>query len=232
MKSVLECRELEKAYRNGVRIGPLSFLLAEDEVIGLLGENGAGKTTLLEMIAGLRRPTGGSLALQMPAEGGRVGYLPHRLSVYSWMKGSQALDFTAGFYPTWDMNYARSLAERLRLDLKPAYGELSRGNQTKLGLICALAHNPPLLLLDEPTAGLDPIVKREFTTAILEHRRDRRCAVILSSHVFEDLVPLATRYLLIKTGRIIDDTPAEEVAAQGVADWFWQHYPIAQPDEA
>ncbi len=228
MTTILKCLELEKTYPNGIRVGPFNLSVGDGEVVGLLGENGAGKTTLLEMAAGLRSPTGGELKRRLGESGGRVGYLPHRLDIYDWMKGYDVLEFVAGFYSGWDRGYAVALAQRLELRLSLKYAELSRGNQIKLGLICALAHDPPLLLLDEPTAGLDPVAKREFSAAVSDHRERSSCAVIVSSHVFEDLTPLSSRYVLIKRGRIVGDTPAAEVGEDGIADWFWSHYPADQ----
>jgi ABC-2 type transport system ATP-binding protein len=179
------------------------------EVYGFLGRNGAGKTTTLRILMGIVPADSGTIHLfgepikhVSVAVKRRIGYVSQEQNFYPWMTARQLGDFVSAFYPSWDAReYERMLGV---LDIAPNQRsvELSGGTRTKLALALALAPRPPLLLLDEPTAGLDPVARREFHELVSEVVRDRGVTVFLSSHLVDEVESIATRVGIIQHGRM------------------------------
>jgi ABC-2 type transport system ATP-binding protein len=179
------------------------------EVYGFLGRNGAGKTTTLRILMGIVPADSGQIHLfgepikrVSVAVKRRIGYVSQEQNFYPWMTARQLGDFVAAFYPSWDAHeYERMLAV---LDIAPNQRsvELSGGTRTKLALALALAPRPPLLLLDEPTAGLDPVARREFHDLVSEVVRERGVTVFLSSHLVDEVEAIASRVGIIQAGRM------------------------------
>lgn len=201
------------------RLGPLSLTLERGAQVALVGANGAGKSTTLRALAGLLPHYEGSVTVDGrevresgPGLRARVGVLPERLPGFGWMTVNEHLDFLRAFYPTWDRAYARALLSRLDLPGSTRLASLSKGMQVKLSLIVAEAFRPGVLLLDEPTSGIDPVMRDEILSLIRAcTARGTGRTVLFSSHILEDVAAVATRVLLLREGRLVADRTVEEL---------------------
>jgi ABC-2 type transport system ATP-binding protein len=198
----------------GFTLGPLDLNLRAGDRLALVGPNGAGKSTTLRGIAGRLPIYQGSVRVagtEVRASTLRVrhsvGVLPEDLLGLGWMTVRGHLDFLSAFYPTWDTEYAEELRGRLDVPADTPLADLSRGNRVKLSLVAAEAFRPPVLLLDEPTSGIDPVMRRRVLELV------DRCAprgggrtVVFSTHILEDVHRIADRVLLLQEGRPLRDT--------------------------
>jgi ABC-2 type transport system ATP-binding protein len=195
----------------------LTFQVQPGEIFGFLGPNGAGKTTTIRVLMGFLRPTSGSArifgldcwgdATQVKE---RVGYVPGDVRLWENMTGEQFLDFMAAFRARIDPKRRQMFLERFRVELDRPIKQLSRGNRQKLALVQALLHDPPLLILDEPTGGLDPLMKHEFLAFLVEER-ERGKTIFLSSHELAEVERVADRVGIIREGRLVAALPIEEL---------------------
>lgn len=211
----------------GFTLGPLDFSLEQGERVALVGHNGAGKSTAMRALSGRTVDYGGSLSYQgrelreaVPEVRGRIGLLPEKPASFEWMTVAEHFALLASLQPHWDEGYAEALRGRLELPPETKVGTLSRGMSVKLSFIAAEAFRPPLLLLDEPTAGLDPAMREEILELVLEAAPEGSGrAVVFSTHVLEDIHLLADRVLVLRQGRLVADTPlaalVEEVGGDG-----------------
>lgn len=202
------------------RLGPLSFTIQGGETVALLGSNAAGKTTLLRAVTGRERQRTGEVLLSgrdlhraPPAWRARVGFAAEKPQADRALRVREWYAFLADCYPGWDRAYERELAGRLGLDLGERVGVLSRGTAVKAAYIAAEAYRPDLLVLDEPTNGLDPVVRLEF----LELLRDCFAnapsrALLFSSHLLEDVETLCDRALLLRRGALVHETGRAELS--------------------
>ncbi len=206
--AAIETEGLSKLYPGGHGIAEVTMAVAAGEVFGFLGPNGAGKTTTIRTLLDLIHPTGGSARIfgldsrrDSVAIRARLGNLPGDFGFGRETTGRRALDLLARLrgVPT---ARADELAERFRADLGRPLGELSRGNRQKVGLILATFHRPELLILDEPTGGLDPMMKEEFL-ALVGEERDRGATVFLSSHELDEVERICDRVGMVRDGRLI-----------------------------
>ena len=217
MSAAIETEKLTKTYGRSRGIRYVDLAVEEGEVFGFLGPNGAGKTTTVRTLLGFLRPTGGRAwvfgmdtrkkSVEIRA---RVGNLPGEFALEDRMTGEELLRFFARLRGGRDLGYARELAERLEADLGRPMRRLSRGNKQKIGLIQAMFHRPPLLILDEPTGGLDPLVQEEFLEIVGEVRAEGR-TVFLSSHVLSDVERICDRVGIIREGRLVTVEPTDEL---------------------
>jgi len=209
MTAIIETERLTKSY--GVHRGIIEVNLAveQGEVFGFLGPNGAGKTTTIRLLLDLIRPTRGRarvFALDTTRDAvaihRRVGYLPGEFALYDRLTGGQTLEYFANLRGGVDRAYQRSLIERFDLDPSRRFREYSKGNKQKVGLIVALQHRPELLILDEPTAGLDPLVQQTFFE-VLREAVDEERTVFLSSHVLSEAEKTCDRVAIIREGQLV-----------------------------
>jgi ABC-2 type transport system ATP-binding protein len=212
---------LTKRYGGRRGIEDVTLTVDPGEVFGFLGPNGAGKTTTIRTMLDLLRPTTGNASLlgldshrDVLDIHRRVGYLPGDFSAYRRMTGRGYLQFFAALRGLGPSSF-EGLADRLACDLEPRISSLSHGNVQKLGLIQALMHEPDLLILDEPTQGLDPIVQREFHDLVLETSA-RGGTVFLSSHVLPEVERTCDRIGIIDDGRLIDVEDVGDLRAKAV----------------
>ena len=219
MSQALSVRNLSKVYHGGGGVFDLEFSVAEGEIFGFLGPNGAGKTTTIRVILGLLRPTGGNVAVfgldswrDSTDAKARIGFVPGDPHLYDRMTGAAFVEFMAGFRTSGTADRARRLASELDLDLRPRIRQLSRGNRQKLVLVQALMHDPPLLVLDEPTGGLDPLGQAAFLK-MLEDERSRGKTVFLSSHDLHEVERVADRVGVIREGRLVAVEDVEKLKA-------------------
>ncbi|MBP7867699.1 MAG: ABC transporter ATP-binding protein [Acidobacteria bacterium] len=201
----------------GFQLGPLDLALDPGKILAYVGVNGAGKTTTLNCLVGLLKPDAGRITVfgrpndpRDPAWKQDIGFVGDRHVFYERWSAAENLRFLAGFYPAWDDRKAGALAARLRLPLQRRARDLSAGNRVKLSLVAALAHSPRLLVLDEPTAGLDPVVRQELLDELLEVIQDEERAVFYSTHVLADIRRLADELAFLDEGRVTRRaTPAD-----------------------
>ena len=218
-RPVIEAAGLTKDYGHRRGIFDLNLVVDRGEVFGFLGPNGAGKTTTIRLLMGLARPARGTarvLGLDCQADAVAVkrlvGYLPGELPQFGGWKGSEVVAYLAGLRGGVDPAEVRRLTERLGLDLGRTYREYSRGNKQKLALVIAFMHRPELLILDEPTAGLDPLNQQQFHELVRE-TIERGATVFLSSHVLSEVEQLCDRAGIVREGRLVALAPLAELRA-------------------
>ena len=165
---IVELRHVTRRFGAKTALDDVSLSIPRGGVFGLIGGNGAGKTTIIKHILGLLTPNSGAVKVfgLDPAPNpvgvlGRIGYLSEERDLPGWMRVGELLRYTRAFYPTWDPAFEAELREQFALDLGARVKNLSKGQRARVGLVLALAHRPELLVLDEPSSGLDPIVRRE-----------------------------------------------------------------------
>jgi ABC-2 type transport system ATP-binding protein len=207
--NVIETEKLTKSYGSHRGIVEVDLAVLEGEVFGFLGPNGAGKTTTIRTLLDLIRPTSGTarvFGIESSADPvaihRRVGYLPGEFALYDRLTGAQHLEYFANLRGGVDKAYQASLVERLDLDPSRKFKEYSKGNKQKVGLIIALQHRPDLLILDEPTAGLDPLIQQSFFAALRAVIADGRTA-FLSSHILSEVEKSCDRVAIIREGRLV-----------------------------
>ena len=205
----IETEVLTKSYGANRGIIEVSLAVPRGEIFGFLGPNGSGKSTTIRLLLDLIRPTSGSArVLGRDAQDEsleirrRTGYVPGELALYGNQSGLRAIRYFAGLRGGIDTAYAFELAERFRADLDRPIGKLSTGNKHKVAIVLALMHRPELLVLDEPSTGLDPLVQREFQ-AVLRETRDEGRTVFLSSHTLSEVERVTDRIGIIREGRLI-----------------------------
>lgn len=208
---------LTKDYGQGHGLFDLNLEVRQGEIFGFIGPNGAGKTTTIRLLMDLIRPTRGSASLfGLDARRDsleikrRVGYLPGELPQYPGVTAGHVIGLLAGLRGGVDPTRIQMLSDRFELDLSRKYTDLSHGNKQKVGLVQAFMHQPELLILDEPTLGLDPLLQREFRKLIQESIADG-ATVMLSSHVLAEVELLCTRIGLIQGGRLLRVGTLEEL---------------------
>lgn len=203
----------------GFQLGPLDLVLEPGTVLALVGPNGSGKTTTLNCMAGLMIPDEGNTEVfgnpVRPAQTTyrtELGYVGEESGFFRRWNARRNLDFLARLQPDWSHDRASRLADRFALPLDKPFEKLSRGNQTKLALVAALAHDPRLLLLDEPTAGLDPVVRAEVLDVLWEITEDGEHAVIYSTHVLSDINRLADELAFLRDGEVVLRSGRDELS--------------------
>jgi ABC-2 type transport system ATP-binding protein len=206
---VVVADNLTKSYGTRRGVVELTFSVAPGEVFGYLGPNGAGKTTTIRTLLDFLRPTTGRasvLGLDSHRDSvrirARVGYLPGEFSLYDRMTGGEYLTYLANLRGGVPAGQIADLAERLDLELGVRIKTLSHGNRQKVGLVQAFMHRPELLVLDEPTQGLDPLIQQQFYELVAETRADGR-TVFLSSHVMPEIERVCDRVGIIREGRLV-----------------------------
>jgi len=214
--AIIEVSHLKKYYGAARGIEDVSFSVQEGEFFGFIGPNGAGKSTTIRTLLALIRPTSGSATIFgkdcvkfAPEIARDVGYLPSEVFYYDGMRSGDLLKYSASFYKKDCSARIRELAEALDLDLKRKIDDLSFGNRKKVGIVQALLHGPKLIILDEPSAGLDPLMQQRFFELLRDENR-KGATVLFSSHVLSEVQKLCGRVAIIKEGRIIE---AEAVGA-------------------
>lgn len=222
MTAAVETRALTKFYGRTRGIEALDLDVRVGEVFGFLGPNGAGKSTTIRLILDFIRPTTGTarvFGLDARRDGiaikRRVGYLPGELAMYEKMTARELFGYFAGLRGMRDLGDAEVLAERLELDPDIKIRKYSSGNRQKVGLVQAMMHRPELLVLDEPTGGLDPLVQAEVHRMIDEVRAEGR-TVFLSSHVLPEVERVADRVAIIRRGHLVAVDDVAEIKRRAV----------------
>ena len=206
---VVDVNGLSRSFAHKKALDGVSFSANAGQVYGLVGSNGAGKTTLLKHLLGLLRATEGSVRVfgLDPVRDpvgvlSRVGYLSEERELPEWMSIDELLRYTQAYHPNWDASYARELLETFALDPAKKIKDLSKGMRAQAGLIAAVAYRPELLILDEPSSGLDAVVRRDILDAIVRAVADDGRTVIFSSHLLDEVERMSDHVTMIQQGRV------------------------------
>lgn len=216
----IETRNLTKRYGRRTVVDNLNLQVAKGSVFAFLGRNGAGKTSTIRMLLNLLdRTSGEAYVLGMDAARkdqeikSRVGFVAEGQHMYEWMSVAQVAWFCSGFYRTWDKAYESELMKALELNPDEKLKNLSSGTQAKVALLLAMAHRPELLILDEPTAGLDVVVRREFMESVIDLIQQEGRTVFFSSHLVHEVERVADWVGIIDRGKLIVCKPVEQLKA-------------------
>ena len=222
-KTCVALQGLKVAFGSQRVLDGLDWSLPTGQVVGLLGRNGAGKTTLIEALLGLREPNAGAALLfgQSPAQlddrnRARIGYVPQRSDLFEWLTADQLLAYFRSFYPRWNTAKVDGLMSRWDIARDKPISKLSGGQQQRLSIVRALAHEPELLVLDEPVSSLDPAGRRDFLGELVEQVVDRRTTVVFSTHILSDLERVALDVAFLAGGRIAVHAPLDELLESSV----------------
>jgi ABC-2 type transport system ATP-binding protein len=220
-ESVAAITNLTRRFGSKTVLDEVSLYVPRGGVFGLVGENGAGKTTLIKHILGLLKAESGTVrvfGLDPVADPvgvlGRIGYLSEQPDLPGWMRVDEFMRYTRAFYPKWDAAYAETLRAQFGLDPAQRLKTLSKGQMAKTGLLAAQAHRPDLLLLDEPSSGLDPLVRRDILEAVIRTVADEGRTVFFSSHLLEEIERVSDHIAMVHKGRIVLCGSLDEIKAQ------------------
>ena len=209
MTATVEVVHLTKSYGKSRGIIDVSLDIQEGEIFGFIGPNGAGKSTTIRTLLALLRPTSGHANIfgmdcieKSPEIAKRVGYLPSEVFYYDGMRVRDLLAYSAGFYRKDCRKRISELTERLDLDVNRKIDDLSFGNKKKVGIVQGLLHEPDLIILDEPTLGLDPLMQKTFF-ALIREENQRGASILMSSHILSEVQRICGRVAIIKEGRIL-----------------------------
>jgi ABC-2 type transport system ATP-binding protein len=213
-ESIITVSELTCRFGTKAALASLTLSVPRGAVYGLVGENGAGKTTLIKHILGLLRAQRGTVrvfGLDPVADPvgvlSRIGYLSEERDLPGWMRVDELIRYSRAFYPAWDDAYAEELQQAFALDAAATIGNLSKGQKARVGLLIALAFRPELLLLDEPSSGLDPVARRDILDAIIRTIAHEGRTVLFSSHLLDEVERVADHVTMISHGRIVLSAP-------------------------
>ena len=207
---VIELRGVVKSFGKTAVLRGLDMAVPPGQTFAFLGRNGAGKTTTIRILLGLLKPDQGTVRvlgldpLTQPLEvRRRVGYMAEEQVMFGWMRVAQLLSFIAPFYPTWDAAWAKSLCDRFELPLKTRIKHLSKGQRVRVSLLLALAHRPELVILDDPTLGLDPIMRKEFLRDLVSYLQSEHVSIFFSSHLLYEIEPVADSVVILDNGKVL-----------------------------
>ena len=217
---VVEVAALTRRFGAKTALDGVNIALQRGTVFGLVGANGAGKTTLIKHILGLLKPEAGSVRvfgrdpIADPAGVlARIGYVSEEHDLPGWMRVWELMRYTQAFFPNWDPAYAEELRDRFELDPAAKIKHLSKGQRARADLLVALAHRPELLVLDEPSAGLDPIVRRDILEAIIRAIADEGRTVLFSSHLLHEVERVSDHVTMINKGKIVFSAALDDIKA-------------------
>ena len=207
MQDIIKIHNVTKYYGKFKALSSLTLNVEENQIYAFIGPNGAGKSTAIRLMLGMLNPTEGYVEVlgKNPTQNNieifkNIGYLPGELRSYQKLTGNQVLKFFSNLRNVKEYNYINNLVKRLDYDPNKYIKELSKGNKQKLGLILAFMHKPKLLVLDEPSSGLDPLMQ-QITIELIEEARQNGSTIFLSSHIFSEIDKVAQRVGFVKKGK-------------------------------
>ena len=216
--AVIAVSDVTRRFGAKTALDRVTLTIPRGGVYGLVGANGAGKTTLIKHILGLLRAESGDVRIfgMDPTKDpkgvlSRIGYLSEENDLPGWMRVGELIRYSKAFYPGWDDAYADELRTTFGLDNAAKIKNLSKGQKARAGLVIALAYRPELLLLDEPSSGLDPIVRRDILAAVIRTIADEGRTVLFSSHLLDEVEQVADHVTMIREGRIVMSAPLGEI---------------------
>lgn len=208
--NVIQIEGLHVRYGKYEALCGVDLCVPKGSIFGFIGRNGAGKTTTIKTLLGLLPSQAGTchvLGLDAHKQSlevrRRVGYMAEDQQMYGWMTVSEIINWVGSFYPAWDAAFVTHLREKVQLDPKQKVKNLSKGQNSKLALLLALGHRPQLVILDDPTLGLDPIARKEFLRYVISLLQNEGITVFFSSHLLYEIEPVADMIAIIDGGKII-----------------------------
>ncbi len=215
---VVDVNKLSRSFGKTEALSCIDFQVSRGKVYGLVGANGAGKTTLIKHLLGLLRAKSGNVKIfgedpvrNPPAVLRRIGYLSEDRDIPDWMSIDELMRYTSAYHRGWDRSYASELLDTFSLDPGNKISSLSRGMRAQVALISAVAHRPDLLILDEPSSGLDAIVRKDILNAVVRTISEEGRTVIFSSHLLEEVERLSDHVTMINRGRVTLDSSLESI---------------------
>jgi len=212
----IDFQNVHKAFRKNQVLRGMSLQVEPGKTFAFLGRNGAGKTTAIRMLMGLLKADEGFVTVlgrnpEIDPIGvrQRVGYLAEDQTMYGWMRCEEILRFMAPFYPTWDHQLALKYARDFEVPLGTKIKHLSKGQNVRLSLVLALAHRPEVVILDDPSQGLDPIMRKQFNRDLITHLQGEGRTVFYSSHLLYEVEPVADEVAILDQGRIVRQSETE-----------------------
>lgn len=228
--NVIETRSLTKDYGNGCGIFDLNLNIKQGEMVGYVGTNGSGKTTTIRHMMGFLKPTSGTVSVMGLSSWEHsseivknIGYVPGEIAFPDLKTGTDFLKCQADFFGIKDMSYANELIERLQLDPSANLKRMSKGMKQKTALVAALMNDAPIIILDEPTTGLDPLMRATFLD-IIEKEHNKGKTIFMSSHSFEELEKDCDKVALISDGHIIDVCDMNTIRNREIKDFKIEFY--------
>lgn len=219
--SIVEVRNLSRHFNDKIALDDVNIAIPKGQVFGLVGVNGAGKTTLIKHILGLFKAKHGNVSVfglnpsRYPEQVlSKIGYMSENPELPEWMRIGELINYTRAFYPTWDNDYAQELLTLFELKPQDKVRELSKGKLARAALLLALSHRPELLVLDEPSSGLDPLVRRDILRTVIQAVAEDGRTVIFSSHLLEEVERIADYVAMIDNGKIIAQDNLDDLKQQ------------------
>ena len=216
--NIIEIENLSRSFGDTKALNNIDLQVPEGVVFGLVGKNGAGKTTIIRHIMGLLEPQTGSSAvfglnpIANPRETlSRIGYMGETDELPSWMYVKELINYRKAFFPKWDNAYSDEIIERFEIELTKKIKDLSKGQRARVALMLALSHKPDLLVLDEPSDGLDPVLRRDILQAIIRNVVNEGRTVLFSSHLLDEVERISDAVAVIDKGEIIYKSSIEEL---------------------
>lgn len=220
-ESAIKIHQVHQQFGANVVLDNVSLEIPRGQTLALLGRNGTGKTTLIRILLGLLKPDSGAIlvdgcdpmreAVELRR---RVGYLAEDQTMYGWMTAIELCHFLAPFYPSWNQSLADDYLERFHIPRHQRIEQLSKGQNVKLGLTLALAHEPNVVILDDPALGLDTIARKEFNRDLIEHLQAAGRTVLFSSHLLDEVEAVADAVAILDGGRIIRQSSTETLRSE------------------
>jgi len=225
MKTVISIRHLTKDYGNARGVFDESLDIHEGEMMGFVGTNGSGKTTTIRCLMGFIKPTSGAVYVHglesyknAPIITKQIGYVPGEIAFPDLATGNDFLRSQAEFLHLSDMSHANELVKRLQLDPRAGLKRMSKGMKQKTAIVAALMANPPIIVLDEPTTGLDPLMRQAFVDIIKEEHAKGK-TIFMSSHMFEEVSDTCDRVSLISDGHLIDSVNVADIENRPIQEF-------------
>ncbi len=224
-EKVVEIKNLTKDYGMGQGVFNISFDIHKGEMLGFVGSNGAGKTTTIRNIMGFLKPTSGEILVHemdswKDSEKIKkyIGYVPGEIAFPDLKTGTDFIKSQAEFLGLKDLSYANYLIEKLQLDPSASLKRMSKGMKQKTAIVVALMANPEIIILDEPTTGLDPLMRVAFME-IIKAEKDKGKTILISSHLYEELEPYCDRVVLINKGKLVDIADMGKIKSRPILDY-------------
>ncbi len=206
---VIKISNLSKDFKSNHALLDINLEITPGSVVGVLGPNGCGKTTIFKHIIGLLQPSRGGVetfgtnaAHLAPSQLEKIGYVSQQSELLDWLTVRETVDFTQAHYPNWDKDLAKRLLDDFKLNDNSNVGSLSVGQKQRLSIVLGVSHRPELLILDEPAASLDPVVRQDFLDLLMELIQEPNRTILISSHILTDVQKIIDKVLIIDEGMV------------------------------